>query len=90
MLGAAVGGMSVADSTFAILVSLDGTVYIRSPKGQWTEERPGFSLWADLWHNLSPARQDCLPKAEALGLHMRYMKARDRLWEALGHEWWPQ
>lgn len=44
---------------------------------------------ADLWHNLSEARQRCLPEGEAHGLEKRYLKARDRLWEALGQEWWP-
>lgn len=45
---------------------------------------------ADLWHNLSPQRQDCLPAAEAKSLQGRYLKARDRIWEALGYEWWPK
>ena len=43
---------------------------------------------ADLWHNLSPERQDCLPAGEAKGLQGRYLKARDRIWKALGFEWW--
>lgn len=45
---------------------------------------------ADLWHNLSPQRQDCLPVVEAKSLQARYLKARDRIWEALGYEWWPE
>lgn len=44
---------------------------------------------ADLWHNLSPERQDCLPEKERRGLEKRYLKARDRIWEALGYRWWP-
>jgi (p)ppGpp synthase/HD superfamily hydrolase len=44
---------------------------------------------ADLWHNLQPERQDCLPVKERAGLEKRYLKARDRIWEALGYEWWP-
>jgi hypothetical protein len=43
----------------------------------------------DLWHNLSPERQDCLPESERKGLEERYLKARERIWEALGYEWWP-
>jgi (p)ppGpp synthase/HD superfamily hydrolase len=45
---------------------------------------------ADLFHNLSPERQDCLPEKERKGLEKRYLKARDRIWEALGYEWWPE
>ena len=45
---------------------------------------------ADLWHNLQPERLMCLPSAEALSLSRRYWKARDRIWEALGYEWWPE
>lgn len=45
---------------------------------------------ADLYHNLSPERQSCLPEKERKGLEKRYLKARDRIWEALGHEWWPE
>jgi (p)ppGpp synthase/HD superfamily hydrolase len=45
---------------------------------------------ADLWHNLSPERQDCLPAGERKGLEKRYLKARERIWEALGYEWWPE
>lgn len=44
---------------------------------------------ADLWHNLQPERQDCLPSKEQASLEKRYLKARDRIWEALGYEWWP-
>lgn len=44
---------------------------------------------ADLWHNLRPTRQGCLPENEQNSLEQRYLKARDRLWEALGQEWWP-
>lgn len=44
---------------------------------------------ADLWHNLQPERQACLPSKEAASLEKRYLKARDRIWEALGYEWWP-
>lgn len=45
---------------------------------------------ADLWHNLQPVRQDCLPAEEAKSLQARYLKARDRIWESLGYEWWPE
>ena len=44
---------------------------------------------ADLWHNLQPERQACLPEKERKSLEARYLKARDRIWEALGHSWWP-
>jgi (p)ppGpp synthase/HD superfamily hydrolase len=44
---------------------------------------------ADLWHNLQPERQACLPAKEQASLEKRYLKARDRIWEALGYEWWP-
>lgn len=44
---------------------------------------------ADLWHNLQPERQGCLPEKERRSLEARYLKARDRIWEALGYEWWP-
>jgi (p)ppGpp synthase/HD superfamily hydrolase len=45
---------------------------------------------ADLAHNLSPERQACLPEKEQRSLEKRYLKARDRIWKALGHEWWPE
>jgi (p)ppGpp synthase/HD superfamily hydrolase len=45
---------------------------------------------ADLWHNLQPERQACLPEKERTSLEARYLKARDRIWEALGYEWWPE
>lgn len=44
---------------------------------------------ADLWHNLQPERQDCLPEKEQFGLEKRYLEAREYLWLALGSEWWP-
>jgi (p)ppGpp synthase/HD superfamily hydrolase len=44
---------------------------------------------ADLWHNLSPVRQLCLPASERTGLERRYLKARDRIWQSIGYEWWP-
>lgn len=44
---------------------------------------------ADLWHNLQPERQDCLPIFEAISLRDRYLTSRDMLWEALGQKWWP-
>jgi len=44
---------------------------------------------ADLWHNLQPERQACLPETERMNLEKRYLKARGRIWEALGYEWWP-
>lgn len=44
---------------------------------------------ADLWHNLSPERQACLPEKERASLEARYLQARDRIWDALGYEWWP-
>jgi (p)ppGpp synthase/HD superfamily hydrolase len=45
---------------------------------------------ADLWHNLQPERQACLPSKERASLERRYLKARDRIWKALGYEWWPE
>lgn len=45
---------------------------------------------ADLWHNLQPERQACLPSKEAASLEKRYLKARDQIWGALDYEWWPQ
>lgn len=45
---------------------------------------------ADLWHNLQPERQACLPEGERKGLECRYLKARDRIWKSLGYEWWPE
>ena len=45
---------------------------------------------ADLWHNLQPERQACLPAKERQSLEARYLKARDRIWEALGYRWWPE
>ena len=45
---------------------------------------------ADLWHNLSPARQACLPPGERKGLEKRYLKARGMIWAALEDEWWPE
>jgi (p)ppGpp synthase/HD superfamily hydrolase len=45
---------------------------------------------ADLWHNLQPERQSCLPEKERKSLEKRYLKARDLIWEALGYEWWPE
>jgi len=53
------------------------------------DEVPMIVKLADLWHNLSPERQACLPEGERKGLEKRYLKARDRIWEALGYEWWP-
>jgi (p)ppGpp synthase/HD superfamily hydrolase len=44
---------------------------------------------ADLWHNLQPERQACLPSKERASLERRYLKARDRIWKSLGYEWWP-
>lgn len=44
---------------------------------------------ADLWDNLQPERLACLPSKEAASLEARYLKARDRIWKALGLEWWP-
>jgi (p)ppGpp synthase/HD superfamily hydrolase len=54
------------------------------------DEVPMIVKLADLWHNLSPERQDCLPEKERRSLEARYLKARDRIWEALGDEWWPE
>jgi (p)ppGpp synthase/HD superfamily hydrolase len=45
---------------------------------------------ADLWHNLRPERLACLPTKERASLERRYLKARDRIWEALGYRWWPE
>lgn len=45
---------------------------------------------ADLRHNMSPSRMDCLPAKEAASLLPRYLKARGRIWKALGYEWWPE
>jgi (p)ppGpp synthase/HD superfamily hydrolase len=44
---------------------------------------------ADLWDNTRPERLGCLPLKEAQSLERRYLKARDRIWQALGHDWWP-
>lgn len=44
---------------------------------------------ADLWHNLRPERQDCLPLMEQASLEERYLKARGRIWRALDDTWWP-
>jgi len=60
--------------------------YIERCLGDYTTTRVKL---ADLWHNLSPERQSCLPSKEAASLEKRYLKARDRIWEALGYEWWP-
>lgn len=49
-----------------------------------------FVELADLWHNLSPKRQNCLPAKERKSLEKRYVKARARVWAELGHEWWPE
>lgn len=45
---------------------------------------------ADLYDNLRPERQACLPPKERASLEARYLKARDRIWEALGYRWWPE
>lgn len=45
---------------------------------------------ADLWHNLQPERQACLPDKERASLEARYLDARQRIWDALGYEWWPE
>lgn len=44
---------------------------------------------ADLSHNLSAERQSALPLKEQRSLETRYFTARNRLWDALGQEWWP-
>lgn len=48
---------------------------------------------ADLSHNMSDERKVGLTEAQleqAAGLQeKRYIPSRDRLWEALGSEWWP-
>lgn len=48
---------------------------------------------ADLSHNMSDERKVGLSEAQleqAAGLQeKRYEPSRDRLWEAIGHEWWP-
>lgn len=44
---------------------------------------------ADLWHNLSPERQICLPPKERESLEKRYLQAREWIWEALDDRWWP-
>jgi (p)ppGpp synthase/HD superfamily hydrolase len=48
---------------------------------------------ADLSHNMSDERKENLDEsqlARAEGLEAgRYIPSRDRLWEALGQEWWP-
>lgn len=61
-------------------------------EGRFTDLRDIAAIvkLADLWHNLQPERQACLPSKEAASLlEGRYLKARDRIWEALGFEWWP-
>ena len=45
---------------------------------------------ADLWHNLSPERQDGLDPKEAASLEKRYLKARERIWKTIGEQWWPE
>lgn len=45
---------------------------------------------ADLYHNLQPERQACLPPKEQASLEKRYLKARDQIWDALGYRWWPE
>lgn len=45
---------------------------------------------ADIWHNLSPERQVCLPEGEQRGLEKRYLKTRQMIWDALDLEWWPE
>lgn len=54
------------------------------------DEVPMVVKLADLWHNLTPEHQACLPERERKSLEKRYLKARDRIWEALGYEWWPE
>lgn len=44
----------------------------------------------DIWHNLQPERQACLPEKERKSLEKRYLKARARIWGALGYRWWPE
>lgn len=51
---------------------------------------PMFVKLADIWHNLQPERQACLPEKERKSLEKRYLKARARIWEALGYRWWPE
>lgn len=60
--------------------------YIERCLGDYTTARVKL---ADLWHNLQPERQTCLPDKEQASLEKRYLRARDRLWEA-GYEWWPE
>lgn len=59
------------------------------PKGA-KFELPLIVKLADLYHNLQPERQACLPEKERKSLEGRYLKARDRIWEALDYEWWPE
>lgn len=49
----------------------------------------GVVKLADLWHNLQPERQNCLPAGERRSLEKRYLKARQIIWDALCFEWWP-
>lgn len=48
---------------------------------------------ADLYHNMSDERKVGLTEAQlamaAILQEKRYEPSRDRLWEALGAEWWP-
>lgn len=44
---------------------------------------------ADIWHNLRPIRQKCLPEGEQRGLEKRYLKSCDLLWAAQDEAWWP-
>jgi len=60
--------------------------YIEGITGRWIASHVKL---ADLWHNLSPERQACLPDKERASLERRYLDARRRIWDALGYEWWP-
>jgi|SRR6185312_7718241 len=64
------------------------------PYGDYVERVCGSKVasivkLADIWHNLQPERQACLPEKERKSLKRRYLKARAQIWAALGYEWWP-
>jgi len=67
-----------------------GETYADYIEGVCRDQLASVVKLADLWHNMSPARMDCLPAKEAASLLPRYLKARARIWEALGYEWWPE
>lgn len=49
-----------------------------------------FVKLADLWHNMLDSRLVWLPVKEQISLERRYLDARQRIWDALGFDWWPE